>query len=104
MAWVVERDRLRAEEDREQNLRVLRDLGEIGHDVLGVERDEDRRVDLAAELLDDSLVLLIMAVAPCVVGRDDGPGLAEIVVGPWRAGGGQRVGVGAGAERIARAL
>ena len=45
-----------------------------------------------------------MTVAPGVVGRDDGPALAEVLVGPGRARRCQSIRVGAGAEAVARAL
>ena len=100
----IEGDRLRAEEHGKQHLGFLRDFRQIGHHVLGIERHENRIVDLAAELFDHRLVFLVVAVSPSIVGRDDGPVLAEIFEGPGRAGGGQCVGIRAGAEGVAGAL
>ena len=59
---------------------------------------------LAAGLLDEQLRFLVGALAPGIVGIDDRPHLAEVLHAPRHAGGRDRVGVGAGAEREARAL
>ncbi len=100
----VEGDRLRAEEHGKQHLGVLRDFRQIRNHVLGVERHENRIVDLAAELFDHRLVFPVVAVSPGIVGRDDGPVLAEIFEGPGGSGCGQCIGIRAGAEGIAGAL
>ena len=49
--------------------------------------------------LDEDLGLLVGALAPGVVGVDDRPDLAEVLDAPRHAGRGDRIGVGAGAER-----
>ena len=100
----VEGDRQRADEGRQHDLGVVGDLREVRDEVLGVERHGDGLQHLAAEALDHRLRLVLGALAPGVVGVDDGPDLAEVLVAPGHAGGGDRVGVGAGAEAVARAL
>ena len=80
------------------------DLCQIRHEVLGIERHRNRGQHLAAGLLDIVLGFLIGALAPGVVGIDHAPFLAEILDAPRQARRRDRIGVGAGAERITRSL
>src|SRR5215212_5407669 len=80
------RDRERADERWQYHRAVLRDLGDVGHEVLGVERHRDAGQHIAAGLLDEQLGLLVRALAPCVIGVDDRPYLAEILDAPGHAG------------------
>ena len=100
----VEGDRQRADEGRQQHLGIGRDLRQVGHEVLGIERHRDAAEHLAARLLDVVLGFLVGALAPGIVGIDDRPFLAEVFDAPRHAGGRDRIGVGAGAEREARAF
>ena len=104
LALGVEGDRLGPEEDRVELLGVRRHLGEVREEVLRVERDGDRLVDLRAELVEDLLVLVVVAPPPSVVREDEGPDLAEVGVGPRGAGRRLRVGVAADPEDVAVAL
>ena len=79
-------------------------FGQVGDEILSVEWHEDWVIDLASEPFDDCLVLAVVAVAPSVIGGDNSPALAEILVGPRCACGGEPVGVSAGAEAVARSF